>query len=181
MDGTHIGNNVTYLGVTFKKRMTWRLHIERTVAKVLRTYLRTYSLFKSERLNTNIKLTFYKDLIRSITTYACPSWEYAADAHLLKLQRQQNRVLRAIGNLDRRKPVRKMHMALNIIYMYDYIIKLCRSQAEVILNHRNRIVRGAGQGEAMHKKYKRLKHDDGQAYDRSAGYLSFKVVKLVKA
>jgi hypothetical protein len=67
--------------------MTWRLHIERTVAKALRTYVRTYSLFKSERLSTNIKLTLFKALIRSIMVYACPTWEYAADAHLLKLQR----------------------------------------------------------------------------------------------
>jgi hypothetical protein len=50
--------------------MTWRLQIERTVAKALRTYIRTYSLFKSDRLSTNIKLTLYKALIRSIMTYA---------------------------------------------------------------------------------------------------------------
>jgi hypothetical protein len=80
--------------------MTWRLHIERTVAKALHTYL-TYSLFKSERLSTNVNLTFYKALMRSVMIYACPTWEYAADAHLLKLQHLQNRVLRAIGNLDR--------------------------------------------------------------------------------
>jgi hypothetical protein len=76
--------------------MTWRLHIERTVAEALRTYIRTYSLFKSQRLSTNIKLTLDKALIRSVMTYACPTWEYAADARLLKLQRLQNRVLRAI-------------------------------------------------------------------------------------
>jgi hypothetical protein len=34
----------------------------------------------------------YKALIRSVMTYACPTWEYAADAHLLKLQSLQNRV-----------------------------------------------------------------------------------------
>jgi hypothetical protein len=50
-------NNVTCLGVTFDRRMTWRLNIERTVAKALYTYIRTYSLFKNERLITNIKLT----------------------------------------------------------------------------------------------------------------------------
>jgi hypothetical protein len=31
-------------------------------------------------------------------TYACLAWEFAADNHLLKLQRQQNKVLRTIGN-----------------------------------------------------------------------------------
>jgi hypothetical protein len=28
----------------------------------------------------------YNALIRSVMTYACPTWEYATDAHLLKLQ-----------------------------------------------------------------------------------------------
>jgi hypothetical protein len=128
--------------------MTWRLHIERTVAKAFRTYLRTYSLFKSERLNTNIKLTLYKDLIKSVMTYGCPTWEYAADARLLTPQRLYNRVLRAIGNLDRRTLVREMHVALKIPYVYVYRTKLCMTQAKVILNHRIPIVRGTGQEEA---------------------------------
>jgi hypothetical protein len=61
-----------------------------------------------------------------------------------------------------------MHVAFKIPYVYDYITKLCRTQAEVILNHRNPIVRCIGQGEAMHKKYKRLKLVGGQPYERSA-------------
>jgi heme oxygenase len=43
-------------------------------------------------------------LLRSVVTHACPTWDYAADAHLLKLQRLQNRTIRAIGNLDRYTP-----------------------------------------------------------------------------
>jgi hypothetical protein len=46
-------NNVTHLGVTFYRRMTWRNHIKRTVAKVLRTYIRIYSLFGIGLLSTN--------------------------------------------------------------------------------------------------------------------------------
>jgi DUF2075 family protein len=61
-------NNVTYLGVTFNRSMTWRHHIERTVAKALGTYVRTYSLFKSLRLNTNIKLTLCRAVIKSVMT-----------------------------------------------------------------------------------------------------------------
>jgi hypothetical protein len=33
-------------------------------------------------------------------TYACPAWEFAAEFHLLKLQRLQNKVLRTIGSLN---------------------------------------------------------------------------------
>jgi hypothetical protein len=50
-------NNVMYLDVTFDRRMTWRHHIKRTVAKALCTYIRTYSLFRSARLSTYIKFT----------------------------------------------------------------------------------------------------------------------------
>jgi hypothetical protein len=33
-------NNVTYLDVIFDRSVTWRLHIERTAAKALATYIR---------------------------------------------------------------------------------------------------------------------------------------------
>jgi hypothetical protein len=102
-------------------RMTWRHHVERTVAKLLRTYIWTYSLFKSGNLNTNIKFTLYKALIMSVVTYACPSWDYAVDAHLFKLQPLQNTVLRATGNLDRCSPVRELHVTFKLPYVYDYI------------------------------------------------------------
>jgi hypothetical protein len=67
----------------------------------LQNIFTTYSLFKSKRLITNIKLTLHKALIRYVMTYACPAWEFAADTHLLKLQRLQNKVLRTIGNFSR--------------------------------------------------------------------------------
>jgi hypothetical protein len=84
-------NGVKYLGVIFDKKVTWRLHIEMIEAKAFTTFITIYSLFKSERLSTNIELTLHKALSRSIMTYACPAWEFAADNQLLKLQRLQKR------------------------------------------------------------------------------------------
>jgi hypothetical protein len=80
-------NQVKYLGVIFDRKITWRYHIEIIEAKAFRTFIRVYSLFKSERLSVNIKLTLHKALIRSIMTDVCPTWEFAADTYLLKLQR----------------------------------------------------------------------------------------------
>jgi hypothetical protein len=79
-------------------------------------------------------------------TYACPAWEFAAETYLLKLQRLQNKVLRTIGSFPRRTSVRDMHMAFQIRYVYDYITKSCRKQAEVIQNQENENVRYIGQG-----------------------------------
>jgi hypothetical protein len=83
-------------------------------------------------------------------TYASPAWEFAADIHLMKLQRLQNKVLRTIGNYPRRTSVRDLHLAFQIPFIYDYITKLCRQQAEIIQNYDNENFRTGGQGEARH-------------------------------
>jgi hypothetical protein len=92
-----------------------------TEAKAFRTFIRIYSLLKSEHLSAKIKLTIHKALIRTVITYAWPAWELVADTHLLKLQRIQNKVLRTIGNFPRCTPVQDMHTAFNLPYMY-YVI-----------------------------------------------------------
>jgi hypothetical protein len=59
MNGRDISfvNHVKYLGVIFHKGIIWRLHIEMIDAKVFRTFIRVYSLFRSGRLSADIKLT----------------------------------------------------------------------------------------------------------------------------
>jgi hypothetical protein len=47
-------------------------------------------------------------------------------------------------------------VAFKIPYAHDYITKLCRIQAEVILNHANPIA-DATEHEAMQRKYERIK------------------------
>jgi hypothetical protein len=133
-------NNVKDLGVISDNRMVWRLHMERTVVKPLGT-------FRSKLFSTNIKLILYKALM-------VQAWEFEADTHLMKLQRLQNRVRRAVGYLLRRTPVRELHVASKLHYVYDYITKLSRKQ--IIQDHLSPNVRRIGQGEDMRRKYNRL-------------------------
>jgi hypothetical protein len=63
----------------------------------------------------------------------------------LKLQRLQNKVFRTIGNFPWCTSVRDVHAAFQIPYVYDYITKSYRQQAEVIQNHENENVRYIGQ------------------------------------
>jgi hypothetical protein len=161
-------NHVNSLGVIFDKRIRWRLHIKIIKAKAFRTFIRIDSIFKSERLGGDVKLTLQKALIRLVMAYASPAWELAADTYHSKLQCLQNKVLRTIGNIPRCTPVRDLHTAFNFPYVYNYITKICRQQAEVVQNHENEHVRGIGQGEARHRNYMRLKLSSGQAYDHSS-------------
>jgi hypothetical protein len=78
-------------------------------------------------------------------TYACPAWELAADSYLLKLQLLQNKVLRTTRNVSRCTLVRDLQMAFTVPYVYDYITKLCRQQAEVRQNQENENARSIGQ------------------------------------
>jgi hypothetical protein len=84
------------------------------------------------------------------------------------IDRPTNKVVRTIGNPPRCTPVRDLYTALNLPYVYDYIIEFCRQQAEVIQNHENDHVRSIEQGEARHRKYKKLKVGGGEAYDHSS-------------
>jgi hypothetical protein len=143
-------NEVKYLGVTFDRRITWRTHIDLIVTKTLRTFVQIYSLKKSEKLSIKTKMTLYKALIRSKMTYACPVWEAAAVTHLMKHQQLQNKVLRVTGGLPRRTPTRYIHAGFQIPYVYDFITKICRKQAEVIQNRDNETVRRIGSAEAQH-------------------------------
>jgi hypothetical protein len=90
-------------------------------AKAFRTFMRIYYLFKSERLSISIKLILHKALIKSIMTYACPAWEFAAE---LNRSACKNKVLRIIGNFRRITPICDLHMAFKLPYICDYITKL---------------------------------------------------------
>jgi hypothetical protein len=136
-------------------------------AKAFTTFIRIYSLFKGERLSTNIKLTLHKAL-RSNMTYAFPGWKLAAGNHLLKLQGLQNKVLRTIGNSPSCTPVRDLHMAFKLPYLYDYIKNYEGNKQKSYKIMKMQMFLNIGQGEPRHRKYKRLKLGGGQAYDRSS-------------
>jgi hypothetical protein len=50
-----------------------------------------------------------------------------------------------------------MYADFHVPYVYEFITKLCRKQADIVHNHENESVRNAGQGETPHRKYKRPK------------------------
>jgi hypothetical protein len=79
------------------------------------------SLVLSHRLGLTPRLTGRLTVGRNVSLTLkwltlLPTWEYAADAHLLKLQRLQNRVHRALGNLDKLTPTHELHIVFKIPY-----------------------------------------------------------------
>jgi hypothetical protein len=139
-----------------------------TAAKAFEECIRLYPLLKSEHLSTNTKLTPYKALIRSIMTYVCPAWKFAADSHLLKFQHLQNKVLCTNGNLPWCILTHDLHVKFKFLYIYDSDTKLCRQQAEVTQNYENVNIRNTGKSKVQNRKYERLKLGGSQACDHSS-------------
>jgi hypothetical protein len=125
--------------------ITWRLHIEMIEAKAFRTFIRIYSIFKCERFSANIKLD-------QISNDLClPSLGISGRHQPHKIAAPPHKVLRITGNFPRCKLARDLHAAFNLPYVYDYITKLCRRQAESMQNHENEHVRCIAQGEARQR------------------------------
>jgi hypothetical protein len=126
-----------------------------------------HSLLKTGWLCATIKLTHRKGLTTGSTaTCVCPAWEFAADTYHLKWQRLQNKVSRTTDNFPSRISSSELHVAFKILYVYDFITKLCSEQTERVQNHEHVNIRNKGQGEDMHRKCTRFELGGGQAYDR---------------
>lgn len=103
------------------------------------------------------------------------------DAHLLRMQCLQNRILRAVGSFDRHTLVCKVLKAFKISNVYDYITELCGTQEDIILNSQDPTVHFIGQEESIHRKYKWLELGSSEACGHSVTWLRFTVDKFVKA
>jgi hypothetical protein len=73
-----------------------------------------------------------------------------------------------IGKLPRSTPVSDLHMTFNLLYVYDYITDYAGNKQKSYKVKRTYTFTGVGQGEARHRKYKRLELGGGQAYDHSS-------------
>jgi hypothetical protein len=99
-------------------------------------------------------------------SYAYPAREFAADLSPNEIATPVKKVLHTIGKLQRNSLVPNMHQTCPILYVHDYITKLCRKQAQVVQNHKNSHIQNIGQ-DGQHRKYKTLKLGGGLLYNCS--------------
>ena len=96
----------------------------------------------------------YTALLRSLITYACPVWGYAADVHMNKLQIFQNKVLRLITKLPRVTPRWVIHRDTGIPTIKEYIENAAIRFRLSTEGHENPLVAGLGIYNPGHTKHK---------------------------
>ncbi|ENN83306.1 hypothetical protein YQE_00335, partial [Dendroctonus ponderosae] len=88
-------SKITYLGLTYDKRLVWPDHMANTIAKARLLLHACYPLL-SGKLCLRTKVRVYKQLIRPVLTYGSPAWSIASTSQKQKLAVFQNKILRIV-------------------------------------------------------------------------------------
>jgi len=112
-------DHVKYLGVIFDKTIVWWLHIETVATIAFRTFLCTYPLSISRHLRITFKLTLHKAVIRSVMTYVCLAWEFAAATFLNCSTRKTRFCAPLVTSQGTYQPTNCMHLLS--LYVCDFI------------------------------------------------------------
>lgn len=90
-------NEVKYLGLILDKKLTYQKHITYAVDKANKAARIFYSMLnRRSQLNRENKILLYKVAIRPILAYGCQIFQNAAESHIKRIQRFQNKMLRTI-------------------------------------------------------------------------------------
>lgn len=110
-----------YLGIIFDNKLTWQPHINFVKSKISRLTgaLRRISYF----LPNTTRFLIYNSLVKSHLDYLIELWGNAADVHINKLQRTQNKVLKVLFQYEYKTPTIQLYREtkqLNIKQLYIY-------------------------------------------------------------
>lgn len=135
-------NSIKYLGVTLDKRLTFKQHIDSKLIRGENVIKAMYPLInRKSRLNVKLKSLIFKTIYRPGVLYGSPVFNHCAKTHKLKLQRQQNKLLKMILGVPTRTSTRQIHSDTNVEMVTDYMNRLtndffdrCRSSLHPDIN-----------------------------------------------
>ena len=99
----------TYLGITFDKRQTWKQHIAKAEAKVVRRLAILRKLAGTTwGASEKILKTVYQGTVRSHLEYGSSAWSTTAKTNQQAFDKVQNKALRLITGAMRSTPITEM-------------------------------------------------------------------------
>ena len=124
---------LTFLGVWFEEKMTWRVHVEKTVAKCEKVINVTRCLVGSDwGVDRGTLMMIYRAIIRSAIDYGCMAYGTAAPSVLKRLDVVQAKALRICCGAFRTTPINAL-----LIEMGETTLELRRNKLS--LNYRTKL------------------------------------------
>jgi len=134
-----------YLGVTLDTRLTWSPHIYQVMKRTAqRMGMLGPLLNRKSDLSVRNGVLLYKQLIRPMMDYACPSWRSAARSYVRRLQVLQSMCLRLVTGAPWYVSNRQIHEELGVPLFADHIRDVTASFDSKLADVENPLVRQLG-------------------------------------
>lgn len=122
--------NLKYLGINFTRNFIFNSHINKIKSKMLAAYFALKNIFTNRKIDKQIKLLAYKQIIRPIALYGAPIWLQVSKNQINKIALVERKILRSASGLYRRQDSVKY-------YPNDVVYKECNMapiEGELIKN-----------------------------------------------
>jgi hypothetical protein len=136
-------------------------HLTSATHKATGIFLQLFPLLaRDSTLSIPNKITLYKLFICSVFTYAAPVWSNTSSSNYRRLQILQSKCLRVIGNYPRCTPIPRLHTALNVPPICDFIYHFTDNFFGSCPAHPNPLVSSIGNYTLadLHRQYKKYIH-----------------------
>lgn len=133
---------VKYLGMHLDRQMTWKNHIKAKVKQIKLKWKQLYWMTgKKSQLTPENKLLLYKSIVRPIWTYGGQLWGAASNCHIESIQRQENKILRALTAAPWYVPNWLITQDAHLPTVREELKRLTKRYTERISKHPNRLAR----------------------------------------
>jgi hypothetical protein len=135
-----------YLGVTLDIQLTWSAHVNKVQKKAAQRLNVLGLLHSGGRSGLPLRngVLLYKQLIRPMMDYTCPTWRSAASTHVRKLEMLEFKCLRIATNAPWYVGNRQILEDLGIPFFADHIRAQTESFYSTLADARNPLVRQLG-------------------------------------
>ena len=134
-----------YLAVTPDKRRTWSPHIDQ-VRKKTAQRMGMLGPLLNRKIDLSVRngVLLYKQLIRPMMDYACPTWRSAARTHVRRLHVLQSKCLRLATSAPWYVRNRQIHEDLCVPLFADHIRTLTENFESKLIDVGNPLLRQLG-------------------------------------
>lgn len=117
-------DEVKYLGLVLDRKLLFDKHVNYSIEKCRNLVRCLYSLInRRSKLKQQNKMLLYKAVFRPSLVYGAPAWLDCAASHRKRLQRQQNKILKMILNVDPLFPTDELHQLAEIDTLEEFMEK----------------------------------------------------------
>lgn len=127
-------DTVTYLGVEFSPKLSWKPHIEKVIKKASKRLNGLKIVCRKKfGLKPQYAVNVYKAFIRPVLDYGVQAWIGLPDYLLVRLQRIENAALRIAYRLPRWTRVQDLHRIANVEPLGIWLHERCVNFAKLAL------------------------------------------------